>query len=84
MKTGYPVRVVICGLGSRGKDTYAPVSEALPGRMVITAVAEPIAEKREAVRLRYHLPPERCYETGEVMFAQGKLGDVAFICTQDR
>ena len=84
MKTGYPVRVVICGLGSRGKDTYAPVSEALPGRMVITAVAEPIAEKREAVRLRYHLPPERCYETGEAMFAQGKLGDVAFICTQDR
>ena len=60
MKTGYPVRVVICGLGSRGKDTYAPVSEALPGRMVITAVAEPIAEKREAVRLRYHLPLERC------------------------
>ena len=84
MKTGYPVRVVICGLGSRGKDTYAPVSEALPGQMVITAVAEPIAEKREAVRLRYHLPPERCYETGEVMFARGKLGDVAFICTQDR
>ena len=84
MKTGYPVRVVICGLGSRGKDTYAPVSEALPERMVITAVAEPIAEKREAVRLRYHLPPERCYETGEAMFAQGKLGDVAFICTQDR
>ena len=84
MKTGYPVRVVICGLGSRGKDTYAPVSEALPGQMIITAVAEPVAQKREAVRLRYHLPPERCYETGEAMFAQGKLGDVAFICTQDR
>ncbi|MGN0996819.1 MAG: Gfo/Idh/MocA family protein [Candidatus Ventricola sp.] len=84
MKTGYPVRVVICGLGSRGKDTYAPVSELLPGQMEIAAVAEPIAEKREAVRLRYHLPPERCYETGEAMFAQGKLGDVAFICTQDQ
>ena len=50
MKMSYPVRVAICGLGSRGKDTYARLSEMLPEQMVIAAIAEPIEEKREYVR----------------------------------
>ena len=83
MKMSYPVRVAICGLGSRGKDTYAPMSEVLPGQMVIAAVAEPIEEKREAVRRRYNVPADMCFETGEEMFARERLADVAFICTQD-
>lgn len=84
MKMTYPVRVAICGLGSRGKDTYAPVSEILPDQMVIAAVAEPIEEKREYVRKRYHVPQELCFETGEEMFAKPRLADVALICTQDQ
>ena len=83
MKMSYPVRVVICGLGSRGKDTYAPISEVLPEQMVIAAIAEPIEEKREAVRLRYGVAQEMCFETGEEMFARERLADVALICTQD-
>lgn len=83
MKMSYPVRVAICGLGSRGKDTYAPISEMLPEQMVIAAVAEPIEEKREYVRKRYHVPEEMCFETGEEMFARERLADVALICTQD-
>ena len=83
MKMSYPVRVAICGLGSRGKDTYAPISEVLPEQMVIAAVAEPIEEKREAVRLRYGIAEEMCFETGEEMFARERLADVALICTQD-
>lgn len=79
----YPVRVVICGMGSRGKDTYAPISEVMPGKMQITAIAEPIKEKREYCMERYRLPREMCFETGEEMFEREKLGDVAFICTQD-
>jgi len=83
MKMSYPVRVAICGLGSRGKDTYAPISELLPGQMVIAAIAEPIEEKREYVRRRYRVPEEMCFETGEEMFARERLADVALICTQD-
>lgn len=83
MKMCYPVRVAICGLGSRGKDTYAPISEILPDQMVIAAVAEPIEEKREYVRTRYHVPENMCFETGEEMFARERLADVALICTQD-
>ncbi|MDO4741523.1 MAG: Gfo/Idh/MocA family oxidoreductase [Eubacteriales bacterium] len=79
----YPVRVVICGMGSRGKDTYAPISEIMPGRMQIAAIAEPVEEKREYCRQRYCLPQEMCFLTGEEMFARERLGDVAFICTQD-
>ena len=84
MKMSYPVRVAICGLGSRGKDTYAPVSEILPEQMVIAAIADPIEEKREYVRRRYNVPQEMCFETGEEMFARERLADVALICTQDQ
>ena len=83
MKMSYPVRVAICGLGSRGKDTYAPIREILPEQMVIAAVAEPIEEKREYVRKRYNIPADMCFETGEEMFARERLADVALICTQD-
>ena len=83
MKMSYPVRVAICGLGSRGKDTYAPISEVLPEQMVIAAIAEPIEERREYVKARYNVPEEMCFETGEEMFAREKLADVALICTQD-
>ena len=79
----YPVRVVICGMGSRGKNTYAPISEIIPERMQLVAIAEPIEEKREYCRERYHLPLEKCFCTGEEMFTQEKMADVAFICTQD-
>ena len=74
MTMEYPVRVVICGMGSRGKDTYAPISEIMPDSMQITAIAEPIEEKREYCRRRYGLPENMCFETGEEMFAGEKLG----------
>ena len=84
MKMSYPVRVAICGLGNRGKDTYAAISELMGGRMAIAAVADPIEEKREYVRARYGVPQEMCFETGEEMFQKERLADVALICTQDQ
>lgn len=80
----YPIRVAICGMGSRGKDTYAPVSEMIPEHMQIAAIAEPIEEKREYCRKRYGIPEDMCFETGEEMFSEGRLADAAFICTQDQ
>ena len=77
----YPIRVAICGMGSRGKDTYAPISEIVPDKMQIVAIAEPDKEKRTYCKNRYHV--EHCFETGEEMFAQPRMADVAFICTQD-
>ena len=84
MKMSYPVRVAICGLGNRGKDTYAAISEMMGGRMEIAAIADPIEEKREYVRKRYGVPEAMCFETGEEMFERERLADVALICTQDQ
>ena len=84
MKQQYPVTVAICGLGSRGKDTYAKMAQILPEKMRIAAVAEPDEEKRCAVRDLYGVPEDMCFHTGEEMFARERLADVAFICTQDR
>ena len=83
-KLQYPIRVAICGMGSRGKDTYAPVSELCPDKMKIVAFAEPDEAKRRECMARYHIPEEMAFCTGEEMFAQEKLADVAFICTQDQ
>ncbi|MDO5377953.1 MAG: Gfo/Idh/MocA family oxidoreductase [Clostridia bacterium] len=80
----YPIRVAICGMGNRGKDTYAPISESIPEQMQIVAIAEPDEGKRAYCRERYRIPEEMCFETGEEMFAREKLADVAFICTQDQ
>ena len=41
------VTVAICGLGSRGKDTYAKCQHIFPERMKIVAVADIIAERVE-------------------------------------
>ena len=80
----YPIRVAICGMGSRGKDAYAPIAELLPDQMHIVAIAEPDDAKREECARRYHIAPERCFVTGEEMFARERLADAAFICTQDQ
>ncbi len=52
--------------------------------MKVTAVAEPQEEKREAARMRYGLPENRCFSSAEEMLAQPKLADVMVIATQDR
>ena len=54
------------------------------GEMKVTAVAEPQEEKREAARMRYGLPENRCFSSAEEMLAQPKLADVMVIATQDR
>ena len=83
MDRQYPVRVAICGLGSRGKDVYAQLSDLFPGKIEIAAIAEPIEERHEYVRKRWNVPEAMCFETGEEMFAREQLADAALICTQD-
>jgi len=39
------ITVALAGLGSRGKDTYAPVAKLLPEKMEITAIADIVEEK---------------------------------------
>ncbi len=78
-----PIEIVIIGLGSRGLDNYAHCLEKHPEQARIVAVADNDPEKVEIAAKRYHIPPERCFDSGEALLAQGKLGDAAIIATPD-
>lgn len=78
-----PVTVVIIGAGNRGLRTYAPYAKRFPERMKIVAAAEPDAARRARIAQEYDLPPERTFRTAQELFAQPRMADMAFICTQD-
>lgn len=81
---GKRLKVALAGLGSRGKDTYAPAAFLFPDKMEIAAIADIVPEKVECVAEKYQIPPEACYASAEEMLEQEKLADIMFICTQDR
>ncbi len=78
------VKVAIAGLGGRGKDTYAECALRFPRKMQITAIADPVEEKRRDVAGKFHIPEEMCFSSAEELLAAPKMADVLFICTQDR
>ena len=43
------IKVALAGLGSRGKDTYAPTAKLFPEKMEIVAIADIDPEKVKAV-----------------------------------
>ena len=51
--------------------------------VILTAVAEPVYASRQLAFTRFGVPPSRCYEDADEFFAQGKICDAVFICTQD-
>lgn len=74
----------LIGLGNRGKDAYLPELLKYSGRVRVTAIAEPVDEKRiEAAKL-LGLAPEQCFKTGEELLAGPRLADAAVIATMDR
>lgn len=78
------VTCAIAGLGNRGNDVYGNYEFVKPDEMKVTAVADPVKEKREAARERYQLQEENCFETAEDLLRKPKLADVLVIATQDR
>ena len=59
------ITCAIAGLGNRGNDIYGNYEFVRPDEMKVTAVADPVKEKREAARKRYRLEEENCFETVE-------------------
>lgn len=78
------ITVAIAGLGSRGKDTYAPTAKLFADKMEIVAIADIVPEKVQEVAKEYNIPESACYSSAEEMLQQDKLADIMFICTQDR
>ncbi len=75
--------VVIAGAGGRGRITYAPYAKKFPEQMRLIAAADRIPERLEEMRQEYGLEQDKCFSSVEEMFAQPRLADMAFICTQD-
>ena len=70
--------VAIVGLGSRGKDTYAPIVAGMNGRAKIVAIADIDEKKVQEVRELYSVAEENCFDSAEALLAAGKLADVMF------
>lgn len=81
---GKKLKVALAGLGSRGKDRYAPAATLFPDKMEITAIADIDPAKVEAVAKEYNVPKEACFASAEELIAADKLADAMIICTQDR
>ena len=78
------VTAAIAGLGSRGKDVYAPMSRLFPEKLKITAVADPDPSRAMQMREEYRIEEDRCFGSAEEMLEQPRLADVMIIATQDR
>ncbi|MCL6573583.1 MAG: Gfo/Idh/MocA family oxidoreductase [Bacillus sp. (in: Bacteria)] len=76
---------IIIGAGDRGARAYAPYALEHPYELRITGVAEPNIERRTKFQQAHNIPNENCYETWEEVFKlEGKIADIAIICTLDR
>ena len=82
MKDSFTVALI--GLGNRGKDAYLPEFLKFGGKVRVTAIAEPVDEKRNEVAKLLGLAPEQCFKTGEELLAGPRLADAAVIATMDR
>ncbi len=78
-----PISVILIGAGNRGTE-YTDIMLRMPERFRVVAVAEPIDSRRNAIRDKHHIPPERCFTSWEPLLALGKIADAALICTMDR
>ena len=77
-----PITAVVLGAGSRG-STYAGYAKAHPDDLKIVAVAEPRADRRNILADALNIPEEHRYDSWQVLLAQPKMADCAFICTLD-
>ncbi len=74
---------VLIGAGNRG-TAYADLMKKMDGKFQVVAVAEPVESRREYIRRQWNLPKERCYLGWRELLSQGKIADLALICTQDQ
>jgi predicted dehydrogenase len=77
-----PLQIAILGCGSRGL-TYAGIAASFGDRYRITAVADPVAPRCEAVANLFPSHGIRAFPSAGDLFAAGRLADVLVIATRD-
>ena len=74
-------KVAIVGFGSRGQMFATRIRDE--ERFELVAIAEPFEAARKVGINQYGLPETMCFKSAEEFFAQGKICDAIFLCTQD-
>jgi predicted dehydrogenase len=81
-----PVKAVLAGAGSRGRDAYGRYALSHPGRLQFVAVAEPVPERRALFQRLHNIPDERAFESWDQLLASavGRLADACVVATPDQ
>lgn len=74
------IRAVVIGYGNRGA-AYSSYSAKHPEELEITAVADPIENRREYAKKIHNIPEERIFTDWQELEKQPKLADFAIIAT---
>jgi predicted dehydrogenase len=80
------VSAILVGAGTRGRDAYGAYAINNPQRLKFIAVAEKDKTKRDIFKKMHNIPEDRVYSSWEELLSEenGKIAQVAFICTPDR
>lgn len=74
--------LAVCGCGSRSR-TYTKIAMSLDGQYAITAGADPIESRVNAIRETSNNPDFQAFKSAEELLQQPQLADVMIIGTQD-
>lgn len=77
------LKVIVIGCGDRGMR-YTNLMKELPDKYEVTAIAEPIENRRDFVRQYHSIPEKMCFTDWKPLFKLGKIADLCLICTMDR
>jgi len=78
-----PLRILLFGAGSRGRDAYGRYALEHPDEVKIVAVAEPHPVRRKQFARAHGIPPHRQFPGWEEALAGGKIADAVINATQD-
>jgi predicted dehydrogenase len=79
-----PVEAILIGAGNRGAEVYGAWALRHPDRLRMTAIAEPLAVRRERTAAQHGIPAERQFEGWEDLLARPQMAQAAIITTQDQ
>lgn len=78
-----PIKVAVCGAGSRGRTVYGRYALDNPDKVKVVAVAEPLEQRRTAFAAEHGIESPMVFSHWEELAAQPKLAQVAVVSTND-
>ncbi|MDD4839715.1 MAG: Gfo/Idh/MocA family oxidoreductase [Clostridia bacterium] len=75
--------ISVIGLGNRGTE-YMMFVKMFCKNVKIVALCDTSEQALTDIAPRYKIPRDKCFSSTNDFFAQGKISDAVFICTQDK